>query len=369
MWQEPIFDRTNADTLTARAGQSTIEIHKGAINAEDLNRIEGNYHYVVDKLFENAMVVPHTRRNRAEITYEALEGPLGSFVLVNRLGRVSTDNYRNGVDDTAHTKYFDTTLKVSSSEGQYEASCPSIAKYPLDNAHKYYIRYEVYTEEVPEGTWGFACYFPIAEPAFFNGRFVTPGRWSIVSGVSGRNTFTNGEYQVRLDMDCNGQAQTAWFDGAMLIDLTECFGAGNEPTAAWCDQYIPFFEGTWTFTNTVKMVTRTYTNWQEQNIPWLSEINRIRNNFNSLVNLFLHDLNLPIFYSSPYLMYDEVNDWERVLPVGKEMYTNMQNEFRRCNAYVCGGSDVDWMPYEKNPVRSVVLGVGVLGKLMIGKEE
>jgi hypothetical protein len=35
-----------------------------------------------------------------------------------------------------------------------------------------------------------------------------------------------------------------WFDGMMLIDLTATFGAGKEPTAAWCDENIPYFVGT-----------------------------------------------------------------------------------------------------------------------------
>lgn len=34
-----------------------------------------------------------------------------------------------------------------------------------------------------------------------------------------------------------------WVDGLMLIDLTEAFGAGNEPSKAWCDR-LPYFEGT-----------------------------------------------------------------------------------------------------------------------------
>lgn len=33
-------------------------------------------------------------------------------------------------------------------------------------------------------------------------------------------------------------------DGWMLIDLTETFGAGNEPSKEWCDKYINYFEGT-----------------------------------------------------------------------------------------------------------------------------
>ena len=35
-----------------------------------------------------------------------------------------------------------------------------------------------------------------------------------------------------------------WIDGVMLIDLTDCFGEEKEPTKQWCDEHIPFFEGT-----------------------------------------------------------------------------------------------------------------------------
>jgi hypothetical protein len=35
-----------------------------------------------------------------------------------------------------------------------------------------------------------------------------------------------------------------WYDGLMIIDLTEAFGEGNEPTKAWCDANIPYFSGT-----------------------------------------------------------------------------------------------------------------------------
>lgn len=143
MWQEPIFDRTNADTLTVRAGQSNIDNHKGALNYQDLNRIEQNFQYVVQHLFDNAMVVPHTKRE--------------------------------------------------------------------------------------------------------------------------------------------------------------------------------------------------YTDWQEANIPWKSEIDRIRENFNSLTNLFLRALNLPIFASSDYLMYSEVNDWERVALVGKTMFDNMEKEYVYSGTIDCGG--------------------------------
>ncbi len=37
---------------------------------------------------------------------------------------------------------------------------------------------------------------------------------------------------------------TCYYDGAMLIDLTAAFGAGNEPTQSWCDSNITFVNGT-----------------------------------------------------------------------------------------------------------------------------
>ena len=39
---------------------------------------------------------------------------------------------------------------------------------------------------------------------------------------------------------------TITFDALMCIDLTEAFGAGNEPTKAWCDENIPYFEDSYT---------------------------------------------------------------------------------------------------------------------------
>ena len=41
----------------------------------------------------------------------------------------------------------------------------------------------------------------------------------------------------KLDVD-------SYFDGVILVDLTETFGAGNEPTKEWCDKNIPYFDGT-----------------------------------------------------------------------------------------------------------------------------
>ena len=43
-------------------------------------------------------------------------------------------------------------------------------------------------------------------------------------------------------------------DDIMLIDLTEAFGKGKEPTREWCDANIPFFESEYTFHKINKQV-------------------------------------------------------------------------------------------------------------------
>ena len=54
------------------------------------------------------------------------------------------------------------------------------------------------------------------------------------------------DYAERTIIRCFNAGTTAdtWVDGLMLIDLTECFGAGKEPNVFWCDRNIPYFEGT-----------------------------------------------------------------------------------------------------------------------------
>ena len=38
----------------------------------------------------------------------------------------------------------------------------------------------------------------------------------------------------------------SYCDDLIIIDLTEAFGAGNEPNQEWCDNHITFFDGTTT---------------------------------------------------------------------------------------------------------------------------
>lgn len=90
--------------------------------------------------------------------------------------------------------------------------------------------------------------FPIA---FLKLQSTTPAKYSI------NNTWTRwGILQTASSSDSinyniifSSQLPTPFsitFDALMCIDLTESFGAGNEPTKAWCDENIPFIKDSYT---------------------------------------------------------------------------------------------------------------------------
>lgn len=108
-----------------------------------------------------------------------------------------------------------------------------------------------------------------------------------------------------------------------------------------------------------------YAVWNEKDLPWYSEINRIRANYNALVWLFLVKLGLPTYSQNNYLMYTEVNDWERIAEKGKEMAENMEGAFRYCNQHICNEGFIDSLPYDSSPSVNR-LGSGILGAFTLG---
>lgn len=69
-------------------------------------------------------------------------------------------------------------------------------------------------------------------------------KWQFDSSIA-EITAINIEESKQTIIRCFNVSATAdtWIDGLMLIDLTETFGVGNEPTKDWCDTNIPYFDG------------------------------------------------------------------------------------------------------------------------------
>ena len=131
--------------------------------------------------------------------------------------------------------------------------------FALDNTHTYY--FSVWINQRTSLNITFDCYWPIAEPPIMSGvKNTALNTWEQHSAVFTRSGFTSGTYPMRID--CNnypGNNALMNVDGMMLVDLTATYGAGNEPTKEFCDQYFAFTTGTNTVTiPTAREITKMY---------------------------------------------------------------------------------------------------------------
>jgi len=73
----------------------------------------------------------------------------------------------------------------------------------------------------------------------------TPNVWNKVSGVFDNTDISTGTYFMHKTNASYVIGDTIKFRKIMLINLTLLFGAGNEPTLAWCNNNFPaWFDGT-----------------------------------------------------------------------------------------------------------------------------
>ena len=150
-------------------------------------------------------------------------------------------DWTTGQRDATHTRYGNYALKLTGTANAPEIATNTRTTIALNSSHIYYARYELYHEGA-SGSAG--LYWPTAEPYFFEGSSLGASKsWNIVSKVNNRSSFSNTNAVLRLDYNNNNATTSVWYDGAMLIDLTEAFGSGNEPDVAWCDANIPYFTG------------------------------------------------------------------------------------------------------------------------------
>ena len=115
-------------------------------------------------------------------------------------------------------------------------------------SHVYYFTFKVYYPgSAVNGSFDF--YWPVAEPPGMSGAKATKTKtWTKLSAVFDRRAHSgsSGSRQARWDYNCNNKTDGVNVTSFMLIDLTEAFGAGREPSKAYCDARIPWFDDTLT---------------------------------------------------------------------------------------------------------------------------
>lgn len=158
---------------------------------------------------------------------------------------------------TASTVLSDATL----SDGVFTHTAGKVAMVTQTLAipiygHKYYGRCY---QKAPAGhTWGDARFEYYAEDVVGTGLMVfgtmepTNDEWKVLSSIQELTGEPTGSTWV-LRSFVSGGNETSYRKEMLIIDLTETYGAGNEPTKEWCDEYIPYFEGTIPWINNLKL--------------------------------------------------------------------------------------------------------------------
>lgn len=186
-------------------------------------------------------------------TYDITTNTLGTS-LVNIIGDSS---FENDLWDGAN---YSTTEKYFGNRSLYfPVGTSYVANIVIDRpivGHKYYgRRYIKSTGDNQPGDCRFEVWGADGENknwvyAWNNGNHL---EWEFNSAIHEIISvdYSETDRTIIRCFNVNTTADT-WVDGLMLIDLTAAFGAGNEPSKAWCDKNIPYFEEEYTLPVTFK---------------------------------------------------------------------------------------------------------------------
>ena len=197
------------------------------------------------------------------------------YELTNFVSNGSFENDGITVNDGGNWRNYDpTTLTVTTSTNQHKDGSRSLKINFLSNYqlwllnhmkgisvpinHKIYARASAYIEtgnlslgisirnEATDTNWEatYDDYGSIAYNPSHNWEYSIGQSWQDYS------VYFNANYSYFMFMLCEAFENTAgsvlYFDNVLLVDLTEAFGAGNEPSKEWCDQNLNYFDGTTT---------------------------------------------------------------------------------------------------------------------------
>jgi len=154
-------------------------------------------------------------------------------------GGFENGGWRGGTFDTTHVRSGKYAYKVVGSSTLWEQCVYTTNAFNLDSTNKdhiFYVRYYGYQET--RTTNGYTqVYWPVEEPSFGRPALGEAGQWNLYSYRMTRSSNPGtASKTMRIDFDNNKNEGTIWWDDYMAYDLTEIFGAGNEPSKEYCDE-------------------------------------------------------------------------------------------------------------------------------------
>ena len=159
--------------------------------------------------------------------------------LTDNVAGFENTGWSSGTYNQEHVRSGDYSLKVTGTTSTVEvyaylsAGSTSIGLTADTKNHIFYVSLYAYQEVNTGGR--VQIYWPEEEPLFGSADLGTAGQWNRYSYYGNRASNNLSSNRFRIDYDNISKANSIWFDDIVIYDLTEIFGAGNEPTKAQVD--------------------------------------------------------------------------------------------------------------------------------------
>ncbi|MBY9078317.1 hypothetical protein KIH86_17595 [Paenibacillus sp. HN-1] len=134
-------------------------------------------------------------------------------------------------------KFGSYSLAIACPTGQLESTVTMGDLVTITAAHQYYISVWAYSATAGVSVQAYAR---MAEPSV-TATLDTANTWTFISGIL--SFASSSTSYPRLDN--NTPNTTIYYDGFMLIDLTDAYGAGNEPSLSEVDEMVKKYGGWW----------------------------------------------------------------------------------------------------------------------------
>ena len=159
------------------------------------------------------------------------------------LTTLGSTQWHGGYVSTDHTRVDPSSRLMTGTAGQPESlsSLPQMAYMTLN--HIYYSGFYCLREDTT-ASQSVQIYIPVAEPSLMAGVGLT-SQSRVWQKCTARSTWAgsgwvNGLQAGRIDYNNQNSAGECWFTDMWIVDLTQYFGSGNEPTKEWCDKYLEY---------------------------------------------------------------------------------------------------------------------------------
>lgn len=159
------------------------------------------------------------------------------------LTTLGSTQWQGGSVSTDHTRVDPSSRLMTGTAGQPESlsSLPQMAYMTLN--HIYYSGFYCLREDTT-ASQSVQIYIPVAEPSLMSGVGLK-SQSRVWQKCTARSTWAgsgwvNGLQAGRIDYNNQNSAGECWFTDMWIVDLTQYFGSGNEPTKEWCDKYLEY---------------------------------------------------------------------------------------------------------------------------------